>query len=93
MSFGDGTRRFTFYVRARHQTRNRPWRFVVHADETCARWRGSRSNIYDSSGLGDTLMDEAKDCANKFGGYPGVRLCSHCVRSSEQSSGRGLGAP
>jgi hypothetical protein len=88
VTFCPDMKRFTFYAGYRRPSddrRQRP-RFTIHADETCARYRGARATIYDGSGLGDTPIEAAKDCGRSFDMYGEVRLCPRCVLTPEANA-------
>jgi hypothetical protein len=78
MTYGPDTRRYTLFVRPKHHTTERPWSWTVHADEACARFRGSRAFILEVTALGDTLAEAAKDGAADYS-LSGVRICSRCT--------------
>ncbi len=78
MTYGPDTKRYTLFVRQKHQTTERPWSWTVHADEASARFRGSRAFILEVTALGETLAEAAKDCAANYS-PSGVRICSRCT--------------
>jgi hypothetical protein len=83
MSLGPATQRFTFFVRHRNPTDERPWSAMVHAEESCARWRGSRAAIHEVTALGDTLAEAARDClrAQEAVGST-AKICPRCIPRS-----------
>lgn len=81
MSLGPQTQRFKFWLRSYRITPDRNFDVVVHADEKCARYRGSRADIYEATGLGDTIREAAYDAAKTHTqfGRRGIRVCKRCI--------------